>query len=89
MFRNSQNLFQKINNANGDFKQWFKAVCETKDDRFIIQNVECQIAKKPFSKDLWKLYIQFLLNKNGKVRCKTRWGIAFINQIHTDSFNDI
>ena len=58
----------KLFNAKDNVKEWFQLVCATKDDRFIIQNSECRIAREPFNIDLWKLYIQFLFTKNEKVR---------------------
>ena len=66
---------KKIRAAEDNTEEWFQLVRETENDRYIIQNAECRISREPFNIDLWKLYIQFLLTKNGKVWCKGIWKV--------------
>ena len=80
-FVKSREKFLKLSNKivaaekENKNREWFQMICDTKDDRYIIQNTECRIAREPFNIEIWKLYIQFLLTKNGKVRCERIWNV--------------
>ena len=64
-------LYKKIKGIENQ-KEWFLAVTETKDLRFIVQNVEARIAaendaglqNKNLDPKLWRLYIIFLIKKD-------------------------
>uniref|UniRef100_A0A914P675 DUF38 domain-containing protein n=1 Tax=Panagrolaimus davidi TaxID=227884 RepID=A0A914P675_9BILA len=72
-YHKSQKLFEKITAAKEDTIKWFQYLLESNDDRFIIQNVEARISEKPTNKDLWKLYIEFLKEKDTEDKTATTY----------------
>uniref|UniRef100_A0A914PMX7 Uncharacterized protein n=1 Tax=Panagrolaimus davidi TaxID=227884 RepID=A0A914PMX7_9BILA len=61
-----KNLYDKIKAVERDSKQWFQFLEETEDDEFISHNVEYRLGSNLLDKDLWKIYIEFLRQRNPK-----------------------
>uniref|UniRef100_A0A914YZH8 Uncharacterized protein n=1 Tax=Panagrolaimus superbus TaxID=310955 RepID=A0A914YZH8_9BILA len=68
----NKELYKKIKSVEAIPKQWFNAVIETDDLRYIVQNVEARIAReidaqineKKLNIQLWYMYIKYLLTKD-------------------------
>uniref|UniRef100_A0AC35ES50 Uncharacterized protein n=1 Tax=Panagrolaimus sp. PS1159 TaxID=55785 RepID=A0AC35ES50_9BILA len=66
LYQKTQKLYDKINENRDNHKKWFDCLLESKNDRFIIQNVESRISEEPTNIEMWQLYIKFLKRKNKK-----------------------
>jgi hypothetical protein len=87
MFQYCHLLYMNIQDSQKSVLQWFNALCETDDDRFIIQNIEYKLSELPNTPSLWKLYIQWLNGKNKKAALEVyyRYRRLFLDDIEMDS----
>uniref|UniRef100_A0AC34FBT1 Uncharacterized protein n=1 Tax=Panagrolaimus sp. ES5 TaxID=591445 RepID=A0AC34FBT1_9BILA len=61
------NLYYKIEAADGDDdEKWLKLLIEADHYIFLCDNVEFRLGRNLFNKNLWKLYIEYLQEKNPK-----------------------
>uniref|UniRef100_A0A914Q049 Uncharacterized protein n=1 Tax=Panagrolaimus davidi TaxID=227884 RepID=A0A914Q049_9BILA len=73
LYKQIKTLEAEENNTVAD---WFKAVTQTKDLRYIVQNVEARIAREidaqideeQLKPELWQMYIKYLLTKDQLVK---------------------
>ena len=52
--------------AEKDVPKWFGLLCEAEDDEFVMNNVEFRLGTNLLHKQLWKIYIEFLRDRNPK-----------------------
>lgn len=62
--KNEEKLEMWKLHKNPQFKEWFEDLKETGDDEFVIQNAEYKLCHFVGKKELWLLYIGFLVEKN-------------------------
>uniref|UniRef100_A0A914Z9V8 Uncharacterized protein n=1 Tax=Panagrolaimus superbus TaxID=310955 RepID=A0A914Z9V8_9BILA len=60
IYHKMRDLYDKIISVEKDEEKWMKALMESKNNEFVLQNVECRLGGDLNNKKLWKLYFEFL-----------------------------
>ena len=62
-YLNSLKLYDKIMALENRDEEWFEALSEVGDDKFVIQNTEARLGNDPSNKVMWLIYLRFLEEK--------------------------
>uniref|UniRef100_A0AC34FQU1 F-box domain-containing protein n=1 Tax=Panagrolaimus sp. ES5 TaxID=591445 RepID=A0AC34FQU1_9BILA len=65
-YEEMQKMYLQIKAAEKDSEKWFQLLIEIDNVNFVCDNVECRLGKNLLDNNLWKLYIDFLREKNPK-----------------------
>uniref|UniRef100_A0A914P9I9 Uncharacterized protein n=1 Tax=Panagrolaimus davidi TaxID=227884 RepID=A0A914P9I9_9BILA len=59
-------LYSRIKSNEKNVDKWFEALSEVEDEEFVENNIEYRIGSDLTNKKLWKLYIEYLKEKDDK-----------------------
>jgi hypothetical protein len=61
-----KDLYSKIEEAEKNVEKWFKLITKADHYQFVLDNVQFRLGQNLHDKKLWKLYIDYLQQKNPK-----------------------
>jgi hypothetical protein len=65
-YKEMKALYDKIESVEDDSEKWFTTLLEAENDEFVKQNVEYRLGDDLTDRKLWKLYIEFLKEKDSQ-----------------------
>uniref|UniRef100_A0AC34FV48 Uncharacterized protein n=1 Tax=Panagrolaimus sp. ES5 TaxID=591445 RepID=A0AC34FV48_9BILA len=63
-YTKAKKIYDKLCEGYENEAKWIKVLATVEDDDYIKQNIEARIAREYTNKKLWRLYIQYLDDKN-------------------------
>uniref|UniRef100_A0A914P4X6 Uncharacterized protein n=1 Tax=Panagrolaimus davidi TaxID=227884 RepID=A0A914P4X6_9BILA len=66
LYLKTEKLYEAIIAEKNNFDKWFDLICQVRDTKYILNNIEYRIGNDMTNKELWKLYINYLQKNDTK-----------------------